>query len=55
MSVEWNLFIAVTELKGNLCLFHDYHMSPLTRPLPTPTKRTLFNETYKDTKCTLMK
>lgn len=55
MSVEWNLFVAEVGLKGNLCLFHDHYMSSLTSPLLIPTKKPLFNETYKDTKCTLMK
>lgn len=55
MSVEWNSFIAEIGLKVNLCLSHDYYMSPLTRPPPIPTKKILFNETYKDTKCTLIK
>lgn len=55
MYVERNLFVAEIGLKDNLCLFHAHHMFPLTSPLLIPTKKTLFNETYKDAKCTLMK
>lgn len=38
--MEWNLFIAEIGLKGNLCLFHDWCMSPPVRLPPIPVKET---------------
>ena len=48
--MEWNSFIGEIGMKVNLGPSHVYHMSPLIRPPSIPTKKTLFDETYKDTK-----